>query len=322
MFVLIKLQNGPECLYKIVESFREALSEPEEAKSNFALKRGIMKGLITANDFQNNQSTILVPALLPTVWSLLDTCCDKCKTIVGKRDGTDEDADDFFDLVKWILEFIDQLIGLPYEVLNDLEKLMYNLYIFMSCHGNMERHLYAKAAQCCIHWAVRDVCSRIFIVSNRKSKYQQAANLGFLQKILKELDLSQPEGKTKYLATTYDVFQKIFKELETVRTSGNLNKECYASRIKESMAYGLGLIRSYCNVHDPKLSSVQLSTYLNYYTDMLVESSPALQGRIIWLGGLYSQILMVEQIETHLDLIQNILNRHDDSRYLVIPVME
>ncbi|XP_066248441.1 importin-9 [Euwallacea similis] len=321
LYILIKfLSPNPnilqECLAKAVEEFEKVLHERYSPRSEFALKYEIMKFLNNSLNEFSEFSNIFIPPIMPAVGMMLTMCCDLFKKIVRgsdppPKDSTEEQTDpkNFFDLVGSMLTMIYNLIDLPYLdlVLEDLFKLIYCVYVLMSCHSSMEDDLYTLDTQKNFYWSLRDACKLILLHVAEKIKDRQ------------------PDGIMRYFKTTDLVFQRLNQELE--QSHGDTGsptavyKILYMSRLTESMVYGLGSVKEYMNLTDPQFP-FPLSHYLNYWTGLLDHCNPMLQGRIIWAGGLFCNLPALTANAADCHFKQIIGSISGVSGYLVVPSTE
>ncbi|KAL1492601.1 hypothetical protein ABEB36_010839 [Hypothenemus hampei] len=309
MFMLIKYLRPnpnflPECLTRLTEEIEKALNEPYSTTSEFAFKFEIIKCLNNCVDEFNEYCNIFIPQVLPAIGNLLTICCEQYKKVIQgsaspPKDSTEGDeAKTFFDLVVSILEFILNLIDMTYFdiLIEDLNNLIYSIYVFMACHNDMENHLFINSVQKNFHWTLRDTC------------------MGIILHALEQIENHQRNGKAAFFQTMHNVFQKLNNELESHENS-DICKVYYMSRVTESMIYGTGLIKE--KNRSTVLETFPLENYINHWTNLFTTGNLMLQGRIIWAGGVFCNELSPNVMECHLkNIIQSLTT---ENKYLLSP---
>ncbi|KAH1023203.1 uncharacterized protein LOC109538000 [Dendroctonus ponderosae] len=311
MFLLMKhsapnLQYVPDCLTKITEELDVALNACYSISFDFGFRTEILKFLNNSVDQFSEYCHIFIAPLLPTIGKLLTLCCEQYKEVIkGATPPKDEleegEPKHFYDLIGGILDFIMNLVDMPYfdVLMEDLENLIYCIYVFMSCHHGMEAQLYLTVIEKDHLWSLRDVCSQIITFS------------------LEKIDARQKNGKAVYFKTMHIVFQRLVAEMEPQPI--NPFHAYYITSLTEAMMFGTGLIKERYVATDPEFA-FPLQFYINNWTNMISPENLILQGRILWVGGIYCLEINPSVMECHLKYI--IRNLQSDNTYILIPSAE
>lgn len=132
-----------------------------------------------------------------------------------------------------------------------------------------------------------------------------------------EIQKRRPDGRTLYMKTMNEVFRKLSAEIEITPHSTIENVQ-YKSRITESMIYGVG---SFSEHFDCSLQSLfPLKLYLTVWTDNLSVSDEILQGRVLWVGGIYSSFLNQNMVQCHFNYIKQNLSAKE--HFNIVPSMQ
>lgn len=312
MFVMMKyvkptLDYVVECWTKLAEDFGEALNESYSPSSDFQFKSEILKCLQGGTNEFPEYCHIFVPPSLPAIGNLITVCCQQYKKVIkgaeripkDATESSDSDPANFYELVNYLLEFINCLVDMTYfdVLIDDLENLLYCIFIFMGCHDDMERYLFVNVLDKDHHWRIRELCCQI------------------ISFVLQKIEV-RPNGRVLFFKSMHSVFLRFTNEISTLEN--DTTKIVYMTRLTESMIFGLGLVREKYIANDP--ATFPFNYYINHWTAMMAHSNLWLQGRILWLGAIYCTELTPHLLSIHVKTILQNLNA--SSGYALPPSAE
>ncbi|KAJ8970023.1 hypothetical protein NQ314_001452 [Rhamnusium bicolor] len=242
---------------------------------------------------------------LPAIGQLMTSCCDQFKEIVKQTsripkdssEDMDEESTNFIDLINLIIGLIKNMVFSMYFdlLLEDLDNLVYCLFIFMCCYDEMEEELFLEDSE----------KTKIFPIRSNASE--------ILTHIRFRVTRGRRRGPEIFYKSIHNVFHKLMEEVQLVNT----NRQLYHARVTESLMFGLG----YMN-YSPQIDVVFPHRFYldNWTAHMQQESNSTVNGRLLWLGGIFSHVLSPNTLSIHLKAI--IQNLRGESRYLYVPSTE
>lgn len=156
-----------------MEPIREIFSDEASPTTNFALKCEILRCLNTNIVEMAEYRDILVLPILPSLGNLLTICCEGYKRLIDGTEGSSTNEEDiekrenFLELVREVMAFVLSLANTTtyFDVLTrDLPTLIYCVYIFMACQGEMDVQLFIPDVEKDHNWTLRDTCTKIILV--------------------------------------------------------------------------------------------------------------------------------------------------------------
>ncbi|CAG9759567.1 unnamed protein product [Ceutorhynchus assimilis] len=286
-----------DCVTKFTEEIEKNLNEPYSANFEYGLKSELLKYLNYSISTFAAYNNIMIPPMLPIIGNLLTVCCEQYKNIIRvsekppiDSDESEEEPKAFFGLINGLLKFIFSLINKTYfEVLiEDLDKLIYCVYIFMAYDYDLNHNEMNNYNVC-----VRNTCGKVLKCS------------------LDKIESRLPNGKALFFKSMHNVFQRFNTEIEQ---TNDTHKVYFMSRLTESMILGSSFVQETYVANDELL--FPLKHYLNYWTSLLEHCDAMLQGRILWIGSIYCAELTTSVMECHFNFIM--ANLEGDNENLLV----